>query len=38
MFDVEFNETFKFLISSGLIIGITNVVVADKSGYFQIRP
>ena len=38
MFDVEFNEAFKFLISSGLIIGIMNVVVADKSGYFQIRP
>jgi hypothetical protein len=38
MFDVEFNEAFKFLISSGLIIGILNVVVADKSGYFQIRP
>lgn len=38
MFDVELNEAFKFLISSGLIIGILNVVVADKSGYFQIRP
>lgn len=38
MFDVEFNEVFKFLISSGLISGILIVAVADKSGHIQIRP